>query len=41
MDIYIWGTGRLASVELGGRIDEKKITGFVDSNVTKRVFRGI
>lgn len=40
MDIYIWGTGRLASVELGGRIDEKQITGFVDSNVTKRVFRG-
>lgn len=38
--VYIWGTGRLASIALGERIKEETVMGFIDNNAAKKSFRG-
>lgn len=40
MNVYIWGTGRLAGLAYGDIIEEKKISGFIDNDVTKNTFMG-
>ena len=40
MEIYIWGTGRLVGKVLGEHIDEKKVRGFIDNDISKKTFMG-
>lgn len=40
MKLYIWGTGRLASLALGKYIDEQMVVGFIDNDICKTDFRG-
>ena len=36
MNLYIWGTGRKASIALGTIIEEDKVTGFIDNDDSKK-----